>query len=77
MLSELFNPVTILLHVLNACVLFTALYFLLYKPVRKFMKARSAGIEAQLTQAEDMRKAADAQQTESQNTLQQASKEAA
>lgn len=40
-MEELFNPVSILLHVVNAVILLTALYFLLYKPVRKFMNART------------------------------------
>jgi len=41
----MFNPLSILLHVVNAVILLVALYFLLLKPVRRFMDARSEGIE--------------------------------
>jgi len=44
----LFNPLSILLHVINAIILLVALYFLLLKPVRKFMNARSEKMEAHL-----------------------------
>lgn len=50
-MEEFFNPVSILLHMLNAALLMAVLYYLLYKPVRKFMNERTARIEAQLEQA--------------------------
>ena len=50
-MEGLINPVTILLHSLNAAILIAALYFLLYKPVRKFMNARSEMIAAALDEA--------------------------
>ena len=43
-MEGLFNPTSILLHMLNAAILLTALYFLLYKPVRKFMHKREQGV---------------------------------
>ena len=33
----------ILLHLLNFLILFAGLYFILYKPVKKFMKKRADG----------------------------------
>lgn len=67
-MEGIFNPISILLHIINAAILFTALYFLLYKPVRKFLKARSEKIQS------DMDKAVEAQ-AEAQKNL-EASKEA-
>jgi F-type H+-transporting ATPase subunit b len=52
----LFNPLSILLHVVNAAILVVALYFLLYKPVRRYMKRRSDGV------AEKLKDVADAQE---------------
>lgn len=52
-MEGMFNPLSILLHVINAVILLVALYFLLLKPVRKFMDARTAGIAAQLQSVED------------------------
>lgn len=50
-MEGLFNPVSILLHVVNALILFFAVSKLIYKPVRKFMKAREDKIEQQLHEA--------------------------
>lgn len=50
-MEGLFNPVTILLHVVNAAILFLVVSKFIYKPVRKFMKAREDKIEAQLHEA--------------------------
>ena len=52
-MGELFNPISILLHCFNAALLFAALYFLLYKPVRKFIEKRSQQIQAQIDDAEN------------------------
>ncbi|MEG0741009.1 MAG: F0F1 ATP synthase subunit B [Clostridia bacterium] len=61
----MFNPTSILLHAVNAVILLVALYFLLVKPVRKFMQKRADSIAAELqgvtdaqTQLETERKAA-------------------
>ena len=43
----------ILLHLFNFCILALLLYFLLYKPVKKFMAKRSAFYEEQAKNAED------------------------
>ena len=52
-MGELFNPVTILLHIANAALLFVAVYFLLYKPVRKFMAQREAKVAATIDEAKE------------------------
>ena len=44
----MFNPLSILLHVVNAAILLVSLYFLLYKPVRKYMDNRSASVAKEL-----------------------------
>lgn len=55
-MEGLFNPTSILLHVLNAVILFVAVYFLLYKPVRKFLKKREDKITGALDEAEQAQK---------------------
>ena len=50
-MEGIFDLSSILWHVLNAAILFVALYFLLYKPVRKFMQKRADGVSAQLEQS--------------------------
>jgi F-type H+-transporting ATPase subunit b len=50
-LEGLFNPTTILLHMLNTAMLLAALYYLLYKPVRKFLRAREDKVAGQLDNA--------------------------
>ena len=50
-MEELFNPVSILLHLINAFILFVAVSKLVYKPVRKFLKAREDKIDQQLLKA--------------------------
>ena len=50
-MEGLFNPLSILLHTLNALLLFAAIYFLLYKPVKKFLDKRSEGIAQALQSA--------------------------
>ena len=49
------NLQQILLHALNFVILFGAMYFLLYKPVKSFMDSRKtkAGYEAQLKSADE------------------------
>lgn len=75
-MEELFNPITILLHVINAVILLVALYFLLYKPVRKFTTARSKGIEDQLKNAQETQSKANDALTASQQKLKNADQEA-
>ncbi len=57
-MEGLFNPTTILLHMANAAMLLAALYFLLYKPVKKFLKAREDKVAAQLDSAAENQKQA-------------------
>lgn len=75
-MEELFNPITILLHVINAVILLVALYFLLYKPVRKFTTARAKGIEDQLKNAQETQSKANDALTASQQKLKNADQEA-
>ena len=75
-MEELFNPTTILLHVINALILLVAMYFLLYKPVRKFTTARAQGIEEQLKNARETQDKAHDQWTASQQKLKDADREA-
>ena len=49
----MFNPLSILLHIVNAAILLVSLYFLLYKPVRKYMDNRSAGVAKELQDVKD------------------------
>jgi F-type H+-transporting ATPase subunit b len=41
------------IQLFNACLLAVALAYILYKPVRKFMRKRADGIQAQFTSAEE------------------------
>ena len=50
-MEGLFNPITILLHVINAVILCLVVSRFIYKPVRKFMKAREDKVEQQLNEA--------------------------
>lgn len=52
------NPTIMLQHLLNCVILFVALRFLLYKPVRKFMETRSARLAQQFDEAQAMSKSA-------------------
>lgn len=45
------NPLDIAIHIINIVVLYLLLRILLYKPVSKFMSARTARIEKQLADA--------------------------
>ena len=57
-MEGVFNPTTILLHMLNTVMLLAALYYLLYKPVKKFLKAREEKVAAQLDNAAESQKQA-------------------
>lgn len=76
-MEGLFNINSILLHVLNTAILFVALYFLLYKPVRKFMKAREDKINAQLQAGHEAEESRDAMIQQGQDALAKANEEAA
>ena len=68
-MEGLFNPVTIILHVFNTAVLFVALYFLLYKPVRRFLDKRRQGVLKDIEDAREIKSRADAALAESQERL--------
>nr|MDD6336270.1 F0F1 ATP synthase subunit B [bacterium] len=53
------NPVDILIHIINIVVLYLLLRMLVYKPVKKFMDARTQRIERQLQDAADAKAQAD------------------
>lgn len=76
-MEGLFNINSILLHVLNTAILFTALYFLLYKPVRRFMKAREDKIEAQLQAGREAQEGCDALMQKGRDALAKANEDAA
>ncbi len=76
-MEELFNPVSILLHVVNAVILLTALYFLLYKPVRKFMNARTEKVRGEIEAAQELSRQAQEQIDQSRQSVRQAEEEAA
>jgi F-type H+-transporting ATPase subunit b len=59
-MEGLFNPVSIMLHVLNAAILFVAVYFLMFKPVRRFMDARRQSVMKEIEEASALRARADA-----------------
>ncbi len=52
-MEGLFNPLSILLHTLNALILFVALYFLLYKPVKQFLDRRNAEVAKTMQDADE------------------------
>lgn len=54
----------ILLHLFNFCILALALYFLLYKPVKKFMAARTAHYKEEAAKSESLRAEAEALKAE-------------
>lgn len=67
-MEGLFNPTTILFHVINAALLLVAVYFLLYRPVSRFLKKREDTVASQLdgalqreTQAQELLEARQAQ----------------
>ncbi len=76
-MEGLFNPVSILLHMLNAALLLVSLYFLLLKPVRKFMNARTAMVEAQLQSVTDAQQGLEQEKREAQDEVAAAHRTAA
>lgn len=76
-MEGLFNPTTILLHMVNAAMLLAALYFLLYRPVKRILKAREDKVAAQLDSAAENQKKAAALLDERQRQLNGAASEVA
>lgn len=75
-MEGLFNPVTILLHMINAVILLVALNFLLYKPVRKFTTARADEIKAQMQSAREAEEQSQKLVAASEQKLREADQEA-
>lgn len=76
-MEGMFNPLSILLHVVNAAILLVALYFLLYKPVRKYMNARTAGVAKELQDVSNAQEQLRQEQIQAQEALMAARKQAA
>jgi F-type H+-transporting ATPase subunit b len=76
-MEGLFNPLSILLHVVNAAILLVALYFLLYKPVRRFMDRRTLGVKTQLQDVTDAQEKLKLEQKQAQDELEAARRQAA
>ena len=76
-MEGMFNPLSILLHVVNAAILLVALYFLLYKPVRKYMNARTAGVARELQDVSDAKDQLRVEQSKVQDEIKAAHKQAA
>ncbi len=76
-MEGMFNPLSILLHVVNAAILLVALYFLLYKPVRKYMNTRTAHITKELQDVSDAQEQLRQEQIKAQDELMAARKQAA
>ncbi len=76
-MEGMFNPLSILLHVANAAILLVSLYFLLLKPVRKFMDARTERVNAQLRSVDDAKEALEEQKKIMENEVLAAQKTAA
>ena len=75
MLSEL-HWENILLHIANMVILFVIVRFLVYKPMRKFMDARSGRIAASLEEAKQAHEEADALREQSQGIMAEAEEKA-
>ena len=73
----MFNPLSILLHVVNAAILLVALYFLLYRPVRKYMNGRSASVAKALQDVTDAQDQLRLEQQRAQEEVDAAHKQAA
>ncbi|HNW85809.1 MAG TPA: F0F1 ATP synthase subunit B [Candidatus Limiplasma sp.] len=73
----MFNPLSILLHVVNAAILLVALYFLLYRPVRRYMNNRSSTVAKELQDVLDAQEKLRVEQDEAQQEVQAAQKQAA
>jgi len=75
MLSEL-HWENIVLHIANMVILFVIVRFLVYKPMRRFMDARSQRIAASLEEARQAHEEAEALREQSQGMLARAEEDA-
>lgn len=69
---KLFSVRDILLHCANTLILFVAIRFLVYKPVRKFMDARTARVQSALDEAAAARRQVEAIQLEAEEKRREA-----
>jgi F-type H+-transporting ATPase subunit b len=74
--EHLFNPHSIVLHIINAAILLVALYFLLLKPVRKFMNARTDSVNAKLQSVTDAQQELEGQKQAARQEIEAARKTA-
>lgn len=74
---KLFTVRDILLHIVNTLILFAAVTFFVYKPVRKFLRARTERIEGQMKEAADQKAQAEAALDEARAGLRRAEADAA
>jgi F-type H+-transporting ATPase subunit b len=58
-MGEIFNPLSLALHMLNALILFVAIRIFLYKPIRKFLRQREESVAQTLKNADTSAKEAD------------------
>ena len=70
------NALDIVYHVINIGVLFVILRLLLYKPVSKFMQARTSRIDAQLQHAAELQNDMETEKASYDKLLQNATEEA-
>jgi len=75
MLSEL-HWENILLHILNMAILFVIVRFLVYRPLRRFLSARSERVAASLEEARKAREEADALHAQARGIIAGAEEEA-
>jgi len=73
---KLFSLRDILLHMANTLILFVAVRFLVYKPVRAFMNARTERVQASLDAADAKRAEADKALSDAEKRLEAAQAEA-
>lgn len=76
-MEGMFNPTSIMLHMINTAMLLAALYYFLYKPVRKFLRTREDKVAGQLDNAAENQKQAAELLNERQKQLSGAASEVA
>ncbi|GHU71928.1 hypothetical protein AGMMS49992_06840 [Clostridia bacterium] len=76
-MGDMFNLVSIAWHMFNAAILGTAMYLLLYKPVRAFMLKRQSAVQVQLDDAASRQAQAEQLQRDGERILEDAQRKAA
>jgi F-type H+-transporting ATPase subunit b len=75
-MEEIFNPVSLALHMLNTAILGVAAYFLLWKPVSAFILKRGAAIKSDIDSAAERRRKAEDMVRESERVIENAERRA-